>query len=354
MSVKNNQNTGVKSSPVMKVLRVLYWTVFAISLVIVVVFAAFKIVIDKPNVGGQVVIPPPTVSVTPGPGQTDPGTDQTDPGHTDPGTDQPTAPPTTLVLNRVPDVYTCLLVGTDDGNGNADTIMLGVFNTAKKTASLVSIPRDTLVFMNGKDYKINALYAYYGLEGIREAITDTLAIPVDFHVAVDLAAFEEIVNEIGGVWFTVPQDMEYSDPEQDLYIDLEQGYQLLDGDKALQLVRFRSGYNDQDLGRVQVQRQFLVAMVKQAVSLSNVTKVTSLIEILNQYVVSDMPVGNMVYFATQAIGMDLNSALTSATLPTDWVYPTLQVRDGEALDLINSLGIYQEQVPAEALHIRHK
>lgn len=351
MSVSNQSGTSAKRSPIMQVLHVIYWVIFAISLVIVVAFAAFKIFIDKPAVDNpSIVIPPPSSSVSPTPGQSDPN--PTNP------TDQPTNPPVDepepLVLHRTDGVYTCLLAGTDNGNGNADTIMLGVFDTLKKQASLISIPRDTLVVMNDKQYKINAVYAYYGLEGLCEAVTDTLCVPVDFYVAVDLEAFVKIVDEVGGIWFTVPQDMEYEDPAQDLYINLKAGYQLLDGENALDLMRFRSGYADQDLGRVRVQRSFLAAMVKQSISLSNVSKVTNLIKILRQYVDSNMPVDNMVYFATQAIGMNLDTALQSHTLPGEWIYPHLELRNDEVLKLINSLGVYQEEVPIEALHIFHK
>ena len=326
-------NTPTKHSPLMRVLHIVYWVVFAIALVIVIAFLAFKLFIDKPQIENPEIIVPPAVNVT------DPGTTPTDPGANVTNTPEP------LVLTRKEGVYTCLLVGTDNGNGNADTIMLGVFDTVNKTASLISIPRDTLVKVDSKDYKINAVYAYYGLEGLCDAVADTLCVPVDFYVAVDLEAFVKIVDEVGGVWFTVPQDMDYEDPTQDLYIHIKEGYQLLNGEDALKVMRFRSGYDDQDLGRVRTQRSLLVAMVKQTISVSNVTKVTSLIEILSDYVETDMPLNNMIYFATQAIGMDLNTALTSQTLPGEWIYPYMELKNTEVLELVNGLGIYNETVP---------
>lgn len=348
MSFLTDNGTSAKRSPLMRVLHIIYWVIFAIALVIVMAFAAFKILIDKPVVDEPTIIIPPTEVVTPQPGTDTPATD-------DPATDTPaTTTPEPLVLHRREGVYTCLLTGTDDGNGNADTIMLGVFDTKAKTASLTSIPRDTLVTLNGKEYKINALYAYYGLEGICEAISDTLCIPVDYYVAVDLQAFVKIVDEVGGIWFTVPQDMQYSDPTQDLYIDLKEGYQLLNGEDAMKLMRFRSGYADQDLGRVKVQRSFLVAMVKQTITVQNVSKVTSLIQILRQYVETNMPLDSMIYFATQAIGMDLGTALQSQTLPGEWIYPYLELTDSEVLEMVNGLSIYEEELPAEVLHIHHR
>ncbi len=346
MSLFGDQNKT--PSLLMRILKVIYWIVFAIALVIVLVFIAFKIFVSKPNVDDNDIIVNPDVIIQIPIASQAPSNPQ---GSQAP---QESQPPQEVVLRRNEGVYTCLLAGTDDGNGCADTLMLGVFDTVNKKASLVSIPRDTLVNVKGKDYKINAVYAYHGIEGVCDAISATLAVPVDFYVSVDLEAFSAIVDEIGGVWFTVPQDMDYDDPDQDLHIHLKEGYQLLDGKNALDLMRFRKGYSNQDLGRVQTQRSFLIAMVKQTISLSNVSKVTSLINILNKYVDSNMPLSNMIYFATEAIGMDLNTALSSATLPGDWVYPHMELRNEEVLSIVNSLGIYEDPVPLEALHIRHK
>lgn len=341
MSVKK---PAAKLSPLMRVLRVLYWIIFAVALVIVVVFAAFKLFINPPDVDSQVTINPGN----PSPAVSDPAGDPAGP------TDDPEPTSTPLVLTRRDGVYTCLLAGSDDGNGMADTIMLGVFDTNSQTASLISVPRDSLVEINGNSWKINASYGLGGVELLRDTVSETLVIPVDYYVMVDLKAFSAIVNKIGGVWFTVPQNMDYDDPAQDLHIHLKAGYRLLNGEDALGLMRFRKGYDGQDIGRVQVQRDFLVAMVKQTITLSNVSKVTSLIQILSQYVDSDMPLNTMIYFATQAIGMDLDSGLNSVTLPGQWINPYYELDDAGVLEIINSLGIYEEELPAEVLNIRHQ
>ena len=343
------ENTNSKQlSPLMKVLRIIYWIVFAISLVIVLLFIIFKLIVQAPDVGEEQIIVPGQVTIdVPGQNTASPGENDDDPGA------QESQQPQQLVLNRREGVYTCLLVGTDDGNGNADTIMLGVFDTVNYTASLVSIPRDTLVEVNGKRWKINATYALGGMELVCRTVSNMLAVPVDFYVAVDLAAMEAIVDEVGGVWFTVPPGMQYDDPTQDLYINIAPGYQLLDGATAVDMLRCRSAYSSADVGRSETQRAFLVAMVKQAISLSNVDKVTSLIQILNQYVDSNMPVNNMIYFATKAIGMDLNANLSTAMLPAEWIYPFMEAKDEQALALVNSLGIYEDVVPMEALDIVH-
>ena len=335
-----------KRTPVWRVLRGLYIILFALSLVVVASYIALKLYAPPPPVADQVELPLSTDSL-PSPEQSDdvaPATDTPDVTDID--------KPETLILNRREGVYTCLLLGVAD-LGGSDTIMLGVFDTKGRTASLISIPRDTVVNYNGSKMKINAAYSRGGVEAVRQCVSEMLAVQIDFYVSVNTRAFREIVNEIGGVYFDVPVRMDYEDPYGNLYIHIDPGYQLLNGKQAEGVVRCRSCYASQDIGRTATQRAFLVALVKQTVTLSNVTKVTNLINILNTYVKSDMTLSNMVYFGTQAVGMDLDTSLTSAVLSTNWVSPYIVPKEDEVLELVNSLGIYEEQIPAGALKLVH-
>ena len=329
----------VKRTPLQWAVLSLYITAVAVSLIVVVTFVALKLFAPPPKVPGQVELPLATVD----PSGQDPGAENTgDPGATD--------RPETLTLNRREGVYTCLLLGVAN-RGGSDTIMLGVFDTEGKTASLVSIPRDTVVSYNGSKIKISAAYSYGGIEAVSQCVRELLAVPIDYYVSVNTRAFREIVNEINGVWFNVPVDMDYDDDVDGLHIHIKKGYQLLDGRQAEGVVRFRHGYASQDIARTATQRAFLVALVKQTITLSNVTKVTNLINILNNRVDSDMPLNDMVFFGTQAIGMDLDAALTSTVLSANWINPYIVPGEEEVLTLVNSLGIYEEEVPAEVLRL---
>ncbi len=339
--MSNSPKRTVKRKPSLlrRLAKGLYITLFILSLIVVAGYAALSIFAPKPVVDSQVTIAPrepdvslsPDVTLAPGP--------------------EDTGGPAPLVLTRRDNVFTCLLLGVAD-MGGSDTIMLGVFDTGAKTASLISIPRDTVVYYNGKYRKINATYAG-GAEAVAEAVGDLLGVPVDYWVSVNLKAFSSIVNQIGGVYFDVPVRMDYKDPYQDLVIDIQPGYQLLDGKKAEGVMRCRSCYANADIGRAATQRAFLVALAKQTITPSNATKVTSLINTFNKYVKSNMPLNNMVWFGTQAIGMDLDTALHAGSLEGKWVSPYWQLDDEAVLELVNSLGIYKEEVPARALHIVH-
>lgn len=322
-----------------RLIRGLYIVLFVLSLLVVVGYAALNIFAPAPTVDSQVTFNPTGPDVSAPVGSQEPGTSA-----------EPIPTPTPLVLNRREGVYTCLLLGVAD-LGGSDTIMLGVFDTQARTASLISIPRDTVVNYNGRYMKVNAVYSVGGAEAVAGVVKDTLCVPVDYWVSVNIRAFETIVNQIGGVYFTVPVDMNYDDPAADLSIHIKAGYQLLNGEDAVGVMRCRNCYPNADVGRAATQRAFLVALVKQTITPSNVTKVTSLINTLSRYVRSDMPVNDMVYFATQAIGMDLNASLTTGSLAGDWISPYWYLNSDAALELVNGLGIYEEQIPAEVMQI---
>lgn len=331
---------AARPSPLSRLAKTLYIILFVLSLIVVVGYAALNLFAPKPTVDKQVTIDPnrgtapdPPAAVTDAPDAS------------------PTSNPDALVLNRRDGVYTCLLLGVAD-MGGSDTIMLGVFDTNAKQASLISIPRDTVVYQDGKYRKINSTYAG-GEEAVADAVRDLLGVPVDYWVSVNLKAFSSIVDQIGGVYFDVPVDMDYEDPYQDLYIHIPAGYQLLNGKKAEGVMRCRSCYVSADIGRAATQRAFLVALAKQTITPSNATKVTSLINTFSQYVGSSMPLNDMVWFGTQAIGMDLDTALATGSLEGEWISPYWQLDDDAVLELVNSLGIYEEEVPARALHIVH-
>ena len=336
--MNNSPKHAAKRNPsfLRRLAKGLYIVLFILSLLVVAGYAALNIFAPAPTVNAQVTIAPNTSVSAPPAVSADPAA---------------SSEPAPLVLNRREGVYTCLLLGVAD-IGGSDTMMLGVFDTKAKQASLISIPRDTVVYQNGKYRKINSTYAG-GEEAVAEAVHDLLGVPVDYWVSVNLKAFSSIVNQIGGVYFDVPVDMDYEDPYQDLYIHISAGYQLLDGKKAEGVMRCRSCYASADIGRTATQRAFLVALAKQTITPSNVGNVTSLINTFSKYVRSNMPLNDMVWFGTQAIGMDLDTALNTSSLEGEWISPYWQLDDEAVLDLVNSLGIYQEQVPARALHIVH-
>ena len=152
-------------------------------------------------------------------------------------------------------------------------------------------------------------------------VSRLLGIPVDHYVTVKLQAFVELVDAIDGVDFDIPVDMDYDDPYQDLSIHFEAGPRHLNGEEALQVVRWRqnndgSGYPTADIGRIGTQQDFLMAVAKQTLQLSNLDKVKDMAEIFQECVETDLKLSNLIWIGEQALAIGSDN-IAFHTLPGD-------------------------------------
>lgn len=162
-----------------------------------------------------------------------------------------------------------LLVGCDRAASLADSIMIVSINETQAKASILQIPRDTYAEYTSRSYKkINGAISALGISKFKTFLEDALCVPIDCYVVLKTDALSLIVDAIGGVDVEIPQDMEYSDPAQGLEIHLSKGMRHISGAEAEQLVRYRSGYANADLGRLDAQKQFLRAFAKRCQSLT--------------------------------------------------------------------------------------
>jgi LCP family protein required for cell wall assembly len=143
--------------------------------------------------------------------------------------------------------------------GRSDTLVLANLDIANGKASLCSIPRDTEAEIPGHGVrKINAAYALGGTSLARETVGNLIGSPVDYVVAIDVDAFREAVDAVGGVDVEVEKHLKYDDNWAGLHIDIPAGLQHLDGSRAMQYVRFRHDAMA-DIGRTRRQQVFLKA-----------------------------------------------------------------------------------------------
>lgn len=208
-----------------------------------------------------------------------------------------------------------------------DTIMVAKYNPKTQQAYLVSIPRDTFVGKS-KSYatasdKINSIYQGKYPEKTLAAVNKLTELDLKYYVVVDTDALKALVDAIGGVYFDVPINMKYTDKKQGLYIDLKKGYQLLDGDKAEQVVRFRhnqdgttysSEYGDNDIGRMKTQRNFLKAIMKQTLKPENVFKLGEFVDIAQKYVKTNIPFSLIKQYVPSAVNFNTDN-LETGSLP---------------------------------------
>lgn len=257
---------------------------------------------------------------------------------------------------RKENTYTILVSGVDNGNGGSDTNILVSIDAEAGRIHGVSIPRDTKAIINGDAHKINYAYNHGGTRLLADTISHQLGIPVDFTVTVDLNGFTDLVDAIGGVDFYVPINMDYDDPLQNLSIHYTEGMHHLTGQQAMEVVRFRqnndgTGYGSQDIGRMQTQQNFLKAVAKQTLTLSNLDKVGSFAKIFQDSVDTDLSLGNLAWLGNEAISIGVDN-ITFSTLPGEWKSPYIYLDQEAVLTLVNEhLNPYVEDRVPEDLNI---
>ena len=234
------------------------------------------------------------------------------------------APEKVLPTFRKP--TTIMLMGVDerkDDVGRSDTLM--ILNLSKDGASLLTIPRDTMVYINRYGYqKINAAYAHGGAKLSRETVEDFLGIEIDHYVTINKSRFAEVIDAMGGVDIYVERDMHYEDPWDDdggLYIDLKQGKQHLDGQTAIEFVRFRDA--EGDVGRVRRQQAFMRACADKLTEPSMLIKIPELLSVAVKAIETDLSSGEML-----AAAGSLKSAEAKGNVKTGVVPGWLQYIDG--------------------------
>lgn len=177
-----------------------------------------------------------------------------------------------------------LFVGVDD-RGVPDTIFTYEMSEEGK-ATILSIPRDTFITDN---MKIAALLIQgNGDEKLIQAVSEITGRPVKDYVRMDLTALEAVMDTLGGVTFTVPQDMDYDDFYQDLSIHLKAGEQTLSGKDAVGLLRYRRGYPEGDLKRIEVQQTFLLELLRQKCNPAYLKKIPEVMDAIKGHVVTNL------------------------------------------------------------------
>ncbi|HEY3314041.1 MAG TPA: LCP family protein [Bacillota bacterium] len=224
-----------------------------------------------------------------------------------------------------------------------DTMVLFSFDPENHALSMISVPRDTEVVLptsNGHIVKINQAHAdgdliaaqtakdkqlkdypnSVGPEMAMDAVSKLLGVPVHYYVRTDVQGFVKLVDILGGVEMDVPQDMDYDDPYQDLHIHLKKGPQLLNGEKAMELVRFRHGYAEGDIKRVQVQQEFFKAVMKKALTVGTVFKIPALAGEASKWIDTNLRPSDILSLATQGMRLDGAKVKTGTVPVTDeWI-----------------------------------
>ncbi len=178
--------------------------------------------------------------------------------------------------------------------GLSDTMLLLRFNPRTEQLVVMSIPRDTRALVNGMLTKINEANLDGGPALTAESISDLLGgVAIDRYVRINVQGVEKLIDALGGVTVNVPQDMKYQDDSQHLYINLKAGEQTLDGDQALQFLRFRYDENG-DIGRVQRQQMMMRAVIEQTLNPTTIARLPKILSVIQSHVDTNLSVEELV------------------------------------------------------------
>ncbi len=279
--------------------------------------------------------------------------------------------------------YTFLLVGRDVVSGATDTMMLITYDTREQKIGAISLLRDTMTNTSAKrgaQKRLNVVFARNmgdrklsekervanGMTALKKEVSRLTGIYPDFYVMVEWEAIGRLVDAVDGVEFEVPFDMDYDDPYQDLHIHQKKGLRVLDGQDAMEVIRFRKSNKDAsnkvvlgDSGRTQIQRDFLTAVLKKCLTPEIMLKLPTLADIFMDNVNTDLTVGNILAFAQLAAGMDVENDVKFVSMPYDNVAydgaALALAREEELLELLNDgLNPYLDEIRSSDLQLMYK
>lgn len=218
------------------------------------------------------------------------------------------------IVNFTEDPVSILLLGIEDyetngKNGRSDALMVATFNPKDDSVQLLSIPRDSLVEIDGYGLdKINHAHAFGGVELTIDTVEQFLDLPIDYYVKVDFEAFVKIIDILGGITVTVPFNFsEWTMGENRKRVDFIEGEMHVNGDEALAFARMRKQDPRGDIGRNARQQEVIKGIIERFLSFESLTKVDNIAHEIGDNVQTNLKVSEGLSFLLQNSNFNLNN-----------------------------------------------
>lgn len=203
-----------------------------------------------------------------------------------------------------------LLAGVDstgeDTGTRTDTLMLIKANSKDNSLDMISIPRDSYVSINGKMDKINAAHSYGGIDLTMDVVRDFLGINLDKYMVISFEAVIKGIDALGGMDVDVSEKVGAA-------MGISPGVHKMTGDQVLHYVRFRKGYQNADLGRINTQQDFLKQFIKESSKIENLPKLPKVYQAMKPYIKTNMSLKELSSLAMKFKSVD-SSKLNSVRL----------------------------------------
>lgn len=231
------------------------------------------------------------------------------------------------------DPVNILLLGVDVGTPGSkdkndpkrtDTMLLVNYNPKTSKVTMVSIPRDTLIKINGKNAKINDAHARNGVNGAIDAVSKLLDVSINYYGKINYEGFDKVIDAIGGIDMPINYRMDYDDPVQNLHIHFKKGTTVhLDGKKAEEFFRWRKnnaglsgGLPMGDLDRIKQQHLFIEKVMEKLKSPSIITKIPTILNTIPKYADTNMDAEEILKYGL-AIAKTDKANVTTTTIKGD-------------------------------------
>ncbi|QKY70405.1 LCP family protein [Lentibacillus sp. CBA3610] len=222
-------------------------------------------------------------------------------------------------VNPVEDNVSALFIGVDnsehrnEAQARSDALILATFNKENSSVKLLSIPRDSYVYVPemNQHTKINHAHFHGGPKATIETVENFLDVPVDYYAKMNFEGFVEVVDALGGINYDVPYELWESDSNDDKNsIHLMPGEQHLNGEEALALARTRKYDNDVERGKRQ--QEILKTIANKATSASSVFKLGETIDAVGDNLTTSLSFDDMKSFLDY--GLDENISIETVNL----------------------------------------
>lgn len=255
--------------------------------------------------------------------------------------------------------------GQDDGgSARSDTAMIVHLYDGHRKASVVSIPRDTMVTRppctvdkgktdpGGPRRMFNESFTVGGAACAVKTVEKMSGIRMDHYIEVDFTGFKKIIDKLGGVEVTTSKPIK----DGSSHLDLAAGTNKLNGEQALGLVRTRKSVGDgSDLGRIQLQQAFIKALIKQVKGIGifdNPKRLLDVADTATKAITTDKSLGDvksLMGFAQSLQGIDAQD-MHMITLPVTWDVrdPNRVVPLTKESDMVWKALLADQPIPAEA------
>ncbi len=273
-------------------------------------------------------------------------------------TDTKTHNPIDLNFNFSPRRQNILLMGVDVATnsenpfkGNrSDTMLLISIAPYGKNINVISIPRDSKVYIAGRNKadKINHAFAFGGAKLAVRTVEETFGVKINNYLAISNEGVIKMIDTLGGLPIYIEKNMKYDDYSANLHINLKQGNHVLSGKETEGYLRFRHD-SFGDIGRIRRQQWFFDALLERLKDPTVIVKLPELLKIIPEYIQTDMSAYDLAKYAGMAKNVD-TSTIQIATIPGSpstkgvisyWIIDPLKTQD-----LINKM-VYRNKADIE-------